>query len=258
MSLLKLKPNKNTDGRLQLIINLEGIDGTGKATVSGRLKEIMEGSGLKVFTLHFPVYETQSGNLVKSFLVGDLIGDPTEVDPILASLYYLVDRLTYFKNNPQIFTDYDVLIFDRSYMSNFFFQTVKYGKDNDKYMDNIVYYIKTMCNLEIMNSPLKKYLDIMRTFQLFHPQIETNFMLMERRGEALDMHESNKTYLKDIQDNASYILKNRLELIHRLSNEEYRAYDFMPIKCSTSPDSLRPIVDIANNIISELDSCYWL
>ena len=247
----------NLGSKLRVIINIEGLDGTGKATISKRLKEILEDKKLNVFTLHFPQYETQTGGVVRKFLTGDLVGDPTDIDPILSSLLYTTDRLIYFKNNPQIFTDYDVLIFDRSYMSNFFFQTVKYSKDGNFDLEKVVKFIKTMFDLEIKNSPLKNFLPVIRTFQLYHPIIETNFKLMEKSGKKMDMHESNKSYLFDIQKNTFRIFANRDELLGKLTEEEFKAYDFLPIKCSSS-HSLRAIDDIANNIIEEIDGDFWI
>lgn len=242
--------------KLKRIIQLEGVDAVGKSLISKRLKEIYkEEKGYDVFTLHFPVYDSPTGKIVKEFLNGKLVGNPVDVDPITASLYYTADRLTYFRNNPQIFTDYDVLIFDRSYMSNFFFQTAKYMKDESTYMENVIKFIKTFYPLEIYNSPLKNYIPITITYLLRHPKIDINFELMKLRGGADDMHESNKEYLKNVDDNSVNIMKfmNMPHYSSKLDFKENFAYSSsIEILCSTLNDNgftLKKINNICDEII---------
>lgn len=249
------------ESKLKHIIQLEGVDAVGKSLISNRLKEIYkEEKGYNVFSLHFPVYDSPTGKIVKDFLTGKLVGDPVDVNPIASSLYYTTDRLTYFRNNPNIFTDYDVLIFDRSYMSNFFFQTAKYMHDEPNYLKNIVSFIYTFYPLEIGNTPLKNFGKLIRTFLLRHPSIEINFELMKRRGGAEDLHESNKEYLKMVDDNSINIMNflSNSQLVPSLSDSEHRAYSSIEILCSSLEENnegfmLRNIDDICNDIIVRME-----
>jgi dTMP kinase len=246
--------------KLKQIIQLEGVDAVGKSIVSKTLKERYEEKGLRVFVLHFPFYDSPTGKIVKDFLMGDLIGDPTKADPIISSIYYTADRLTFFKNNPQIFTDYDILICDRSYMSNFFFQTVKYG-GCDNYFDNVIEYIKTFCNLEVINTPLKNFITSINTIVLRHPDVSINFDLMANRSGVADMHESNKEYLKSVDDNISRILvmQNTLRFKESLTTDERMSYSSTVIFCSEMVSSkkktysLKNVLEICNEIMSRIN-----
>lgn len=245
--------------KLKHIIQLEGVDAVGKSLISNRLKEIYRAEKkYDVFTLHFPFYDSPTGKIIKEFLNGKLVGNPVDVDPITSSLYYTADRLTCFRNNPQIFTDYDVLIFDRSYMSNFFFQTAKYmhNEYQSHYIENVISFIKTFYPLEIGNSPLKNFLPLIKTFLLRHPSIDVNFELMKLRGGAEDLHESNREYLKNVDDNSVNIMDflSDSHFLPSLSDEEHAIYSSIEILCSTLEDdskgfTLRKIDDICDDII---------
>jgi dTMP kinase len=73
------------------LIALEGIDGSGKATQAALLAKQLRREGLKVRSISFPQYGRKSSALVKKYLNGGF-GDPTEMSPHLASLFFAVDR----------------------------------------------------------------------------------------------------------------------------------------------------------------------
>jgi dTMP kinase len=73
-------------------LNLDGGDGTGKATQAELLVKRMLKSKMPVRAYAFPRYATPTGRVTRQYLNGRF-GDPTLVDPKLASSYYATDRL---------------------------------------------------------------------------------------------------------------------------------------------------------------------
>lgn len=73
-------------------IVIDGIDGSGKATQVGLLKEKLVKLGVKVKTIDFPRYaDNFFGKLIGEYLSG-MYGDFIQVDPRLASVLYAADR----------------------------------------------------------------------------------------------------------------------------------------------------------------------
>ncbi|MBI5733739.1 MAG: thymidylate kinase [Candidatus Kerfeldbacteria bacterium] len=75
-----------------LFINIEGTDGSGKATQAKLLSVALRRQGHKVFNISFPRHGEPSARLVDDYLTGKF-GLSKKVSPYLASLFYAVDRL---------------------------------------------------------------------------------------------------------------------------------------------------------------------
>lgn len=73
-------------------INIEGTDGSGKATQTRLLSVALRRQGHKVFNISFPRHGRPSARLVDDYLNGKF-GLSKNVSPYLASLFYAVDRL---------------------------------------------------------------------------------------------------------------------------------------------------------------------
>lgn len=70
-----------------MIISFEGIDQSGKATQAELLRRHFESSGVPVKKVSFPRYTETCGELIASYLRGDL-----ELSPVSAQLLYELDR----------------------------------------------------------------------------------------------------------------------------------------------------------------------
>lgn len=106
------------------IIVLEGLDGSGKETVSKALSEKFENSKIfkRVEIIHFPYYESETGKLISKVLSGNVLKlfTPDELPYGVIELFAR-NRYQFFKENK---LENDVLyIFDRYMQSNIFYQT---------------------------------------------------------------------------------------------------------------------------------------
>lgn len=237
-----------------MIINIEGVDGTGKNTISQELKKRFEKSGKKVLNLSFPDYNAYMGESIRRYLDGNLLGDPIKVDPINASLLYTVNRRIVLESIDD-FMDMDVVIFDRSYMSNFFFQASKYVNKNSDDVNlsvlnsstEIIHFIKFMKFFELDGTILNKVKDNIHTFYLYHHDINVNEELMSNR-EKKDLHESDSSYLSRVNLFA-YTFRN---LFGSMLKYEIPEYNYELIPCSSYDDGLFSIEDITDSIIYRL------
>ena len=107
------------------VIMIEGCDGCGKATISGELNRIIQSLDMNSTVVHFPDYDSPTGKMVSQMLSGELFGDPVYADPNQCSMLYVMDRLNYYAQHPDIFGINDFVIMDRSWLSNVFFQGCK-------------------------------------------------------------------------------------------------------------------------------------
>src|SRR3989344_5261997 len=82
------------------LIVVDGPDRAGKATAVAETKRLLEAQGLRVATLAFPRYgHNFFANMTADFKDGEF-GDPVSMNPYLASLPYIMDRVV---NKPEIF-----------------------------------------------------------------------------------------------------------------------------------------------------------
>jgi dTMP kinase len=108
-----------------LLVAIEGIDGSGKGTQAGLLRDALTRDGFSSGLIAFPRYdETTFGRTIAQYLNGEF-GDLQTVGPHFAALLYAGDR---FESLPLIQSEMgsrDVLIFDRYVPSNLAHQAAK-------------------------------------------------------------------------------------------------------------------------------------
>ena len=110
---------------MTLLVNIEGIDGSGKGTQAARLQARLVAQGCRTQLVSFPRYrETNFGHKVADFLNGRF-GQLNEVNPFLASLLYAGDRFESKAWLTDAIEHHDVVIFDRYVASNMAHQASK-------------------------------------------------------------------------------------------------------------------------------------
>ncbi len=110
---------------MALLLNIEGIDGSGKGTQAARLQAHLQNLGYRTQLVSFPRYrETSFGQKVADFLNGRF-GQLHEVNPFLAALLYAGDRFESKAWLEQAIQTSDVVIFDRYVPSNMAHQASK-------------------------------------------------------------------------------------------------------------------------------------
>ena len=246
------------------LINIEGADGTGKHTVSMALKTIFEDKGYKVHVTSFPVYGTPSGDLISSFLQGKIIGDSKISEPVLSSLMYTIDRMIYFTSNASEILDSDIIISDRSYLSNFFYQASKlmpkvditsedtsYSMKPEEYpaIQELINYANLFIPLEFGTYPMSciSKSNIYSVY-LYHPDFTMNTYLMRKRVAT------DPTHITDLNENSDYLMGVNAFALRVYSMANHPSYDnqfskfvamfpeyyYSLIPCSSSVANLSP------------------
>ncbi len=115
-----------------MLIAIEGIDGSGKATQTKLLADALTAAGKESITFEFPNYKKSVyGKLLGECLAGER-GDFVHMDPQLASTLYIVDR---FESSPEIRAALErgaMVVCDRFNGSNQIHQGGKVGTDEER------------------------------------------------------------------------------------------------------------------------------
>lgn len=108
-----------------MLIDIEGIDGSGKGTQAQRLCDRLKSAGVPASLISFPRYEaTLFGRAVGEFLNGKF-GSLAEVHPFLVSLLFAGDRFESKSFLLEKMTESDVVVLDRYVPSNVAHQASK-------------------------------------------------------------------------------------------------------------------------------------
>ena len=108
-----------------MLIDLEGIDGSGKGTQAARLCDRLIAAGISAVLVSFPRYDaTQFGKAVGEFLNG-AFGTLDAVHPFLVSLLFAGDRFESKEFLLEKIATHDVVVLDRYVPSNVAHQASK-------------------------------------------------------------------------------------------------------------------------------------
>jgi len=107
-----------------LFIDIEGTDGSGKATQAKLLARTLQQQGRVVHTIAFPQYGKHSAAPIQAYLNGEY-GSLGEVGPYRASIFYAIDRLTARTKIMQWLKQGHIVLADRYMASNLAFQGAK-------------------------------------------------------------------------------------------------------------------------------------
>lgn len=248
------------------IVNIEGIDGTGKSSIIRKMCTKLYENGENVLTLKTPNYNLLTGKLINALITGKIVEDPFTIDPITTSLCYTIDRLINYKVqeiekevNNFINKNIDTLIIsDRSYMSNFFYQASRYTTENgkvtmesiEKNINKVLNYLAIMQKLEIDNCYLSKYSNNIVNIVLYHPNINTNIKLMELRNTNKDKYETDINFLTNISNFQKFfkIYDDKYKYLEMY----YPAYCYEFIQCSNNEGNLFSIDNITNDVLDHI------
>ena len=203
------------------IIVIEGLDGSGKATQTKILAEMLADKGYKVRKLEFPDYANPSSSLVKMYLGGDFGSNPNDVNAYAASSFYAVDRVASFLQFWK--TDYEegtVILSDRYATSNIIYQMSKVeDSQRDEFIEwqNDFEYNK----LGIPKPDAVIYLDV-------EPEVSQRLMEKRYGGDMskMDLHERNVKFLLDCRKSALYAAeKCNWKVINCCENGEIKSID---------------------------------
>jgi hypothetical protein len=263
------------DRKTVKVLNIEGLDGVGKTTVIEALKNELLKTSLNVFNIgmyDFPNYENSP--IMKDILYGNIIGDPVAIDPYTMGAFYAMDRQNTLRVAEVMMEQDDINLFNRSYLSNFFFQGAKYTRKNESLFAGLLMnYIKFQIKTEIIDTPLNKYAKEISNVYLYHPNDLTRRKLIgDRRGEK-DKHEVNLVYQSEVSEFSDWAtsksgqldIKRAIDGLRELNKDEnefygrytldeiFNYYRFIKVPCSGDNSELFTPNEIAKDIIRRIE-----
>ena len=216
------------------VIVIEGLDGSGKATQTERLYELLSARGVQVRRVSFPDYDSPSSALVKMYLNGEFGSDPGDVNGYAAAAFYAVDRYASFKKDwGKAYDDGAVILCDRYATSNAVYQMTKVPQcEREEYLrwlEELEY-----GRLGIPRPDLVIYLDV---------PTDISQSLMSRRYDGdeskKDLHERNLAYLAQCGDSARYsAMKLNWNVISCVRDGKMRSIDDISAEIAKLTDKL--------------------
>ena len=225
--------NKIKYGKINLevnmIIDIEGTDGSGKKTQTEKLFSKLTEAGYKCKLISFPNYESDSSAPVRMYLGGKLGDRANCLNAYQASATFAVDRLITMKLAG--IDDYDFVLFDRYVPSNMIHQATKVdGKELKKFIKWVKDFEYKKLNLPRPDKIL--FLDM---------PVEASIKLARARGElknkqSKDIHEADSEHLK--------LAYKRAKQVSKMDN-------WIRIDC-VSGDNIKSIEEIHQEILTKL------
>jgi len=173
-------------------IVFEGIDGAGKRTQLELLVGALDERGVKYEQISFPRYGSFFGNLVASFLNGEL-GTLESVDPRLSALLYAGDRFEAKPVIEAVLSTGKSLVADRYVASNLAHQGARAPREK---REEFLIWVKKL-EYEIYGLPVEDIVIYLRVpAHAAHKQVGTK-AARDYTTRARDIQESNLRHLQD-------------------------------------------------------------
>ena len=195
-----------------MFVVIEGIDGSGKGSVTKALQASLQEVGLTVQTISFPRYtDTLYGKLVGRYLNGDF-GKNTH--PYLHSTLFSIDRYESKSYLESLLKNNDVVIADRYIPSALCYSAMK--TEEGERDELIKHFVKLEYGLWQMPVPdIMFFLDVPTSFAI------KNIAQKNVRGytaKPKDLHEEDEVYLEKVRsfymsDLMDYHPKTRFEIV---------------------------------------------
>lgn len=224
-----------------MLVVVEGLDGSGKSTQVGRLKEYLRQRCGELEYIHFPRYDAPVyGELIGKFLRGDF-GAIDEVHPQLVALLFAEDRHGAGPSMRKTIEDGGIVLLDRYVYSNIAYQCAKLKTPQEKeYLRNWI--IDTEFGTFGLPRPdVNIFLDVPIGF------VEKK-LASHRCGEdrdyldgSQDIHEANITFQKSVRE----------EYLHRCLEDPH----FVRVDCSDGDGAMLGPDEIFSKLKALVDNC---
>ena len=176
-----------------MLVVIEGIDGSGKGTVTKQLVELLRDTELQVDTLSFPRYgETLGGKLVGRYLNGEF-GEQTH--PYLHGNLYSLDRLESKPFLEAAIQYNDVVLCDRYITSNLCYSALK-AEDHER--DEVVKYFVDL-EYGVMKMPVPDVIFFLDVPVKFAVKNIAKKAARDYTSQAADIHEADEKYLANVR-----------------------------------------------------------
>ena len=182
------------------LIAIDGLDGSGKGTMTERLYKHLLENKVDVRKISFPMYENKSSYGVKMYLGGELGGDPDDTSGYAASALFAMDRYLSFRTDWGAFVAQEgtVTIADRYTSANAVHQLSKLPREQwDEFLSWLYDYEHVKLGLPVAD--LTVYLEM-------PPAISKELIRRrsEQTGRKIDIHEKNAEYMDRCYEAALY------------------------------------------------------
>lgn len=217
---------------MTVLIAIEGIDGSGKGTQAGLLKERLTELGYRTSSIQFPRYSSTSfGEAIGDFLNGRF-GSLDGVHPQLAAVLYAGDRFESLGVLQEAIDSSDIVVLDRFTASNFAHQAAKLqGQEREdliRWIDDIEHRV-----FGLPRPHLNVLLDISSSWsrELVSRKDERDYT-----SEEADIQESDRPYLERVRQCYREIAASR--------------EGWATVECLDDDGELRPVDAISDDILS--------
>lgn len=192
------------------LIVIEGAaDGIGKSTQYKLLIENLESDGYKVYSHHFPSYNTYQGKPAEEYLSGSF-GDPKDLSPYFINNLYALDRAITWKNTLEKYYSEDnaVILLDRYTTSSLIYQSALIDSEEEKKE-----FINYTIDYEYNKLGIKKPDAVIFLNAPFDVITNLRNKRTANDGVSNDIHESNLEFMKKVYDN-SQLVSDHLDFIN--------------------------------------------
>ncbi len=181
-------------------IVIDGLDGSGKGTVTTMLIDKLKNVGANVRKISFPMYGTKGAIPVEMYLHGELGKHADDTNGYAASLLFGIDRFISYKTDWKNFLENDdaILIADRYTSANAVHQLTKLDRLQwDEFLDWL--YDTEFNKLGLPVPDVTVYLQM-------RPDISRKLIIKRRSetGRTGDVHEDDPTHLERAYQAALY------------------------------------------------------
>ena len=220
------------------LINIEGLDGSGKSTQIKYLTRYFEAQKIPCQFIHFPRTDAPVyGELIAKFLRGEL-GDIGSVNPYLVALIYAGDRNDARQQLQEWIDREYMVIVDRYVYSNIAFQSAKLEKEDE--IDALSDWIK---HLEF------EYNRIPRPDHSFFLDVPLEFTKSKLSGKRKG---SDREYLKGKEDIHEKSIRFQQRVREMYLREASKENDFHVIDCHHQAGGILPPEEIMHKIVAHL------
>ena len=215
---------------------IEGLDGSGKSTQIGLVRNFLENKKIPFHYLHFPRTSSPPfGELIAEFLRGDF-GEITQVHPKLVAAIYALDRMDAKDQMDKWLQNNELILCDRYVYSNIAFQCAKLNEISER--EQLASWIKEIeyTYFQIPKPGLSVYLNVPFSFIAQNLSVTR---LGEDRGYLAgksDIHEMNLDFQKKVHE----------AYLWQVSSEK----DFIPVECFSDKSLMLPAEEIFSSLLS--------
>lgn len=183
------------------LIVIEGAcDGIGKTTQYKRLIEHLKKDNMKVFSHHFPSYNTYQGVAIEKYLSGEY-GNIDSLSPYFINNLYASDRaITWYTYLKEKYETNDILLLDRYTTSSIIYQSalIENLDEKKKFIDWII-------DFEYNKLGIKKPDKVIFLYASFDLVTKMRDDRKNNDGLENDIHERNIEFMKKVYDNAMFV-----------------------------------------------------